>query len=208
MGQRACGPHPHLHPALHVLVRPAAPRACHHPVPGPALPVDRQRMEESLLLGGHALCISPKDVFSGGTAAASGNLKGPRSGCRREWLLGSALCQVPQGLCRPCACATPHPSPSSSAPLSAERRPPPRWSPGDGPWLLTASSCRKQLGQLACVNVSVRQVGALACCTERRALMPHTPQPCPAEEVWDHLVLLCFGLPGDFLEEGDLEGDW
>lgn len=36
--------------------------------------------------------------------------------------------------------------------------------------------------------------------------MPHTPQPCPAEEVWDHLVLLCFGLPGDFLEEGALTG--
>ena len=59
---------------------------------------------------------------------------------------------------------------------------------------------------MACVSVSVRQVGALACCLERRALMPRTPQPHPAEEVRDHLVLLYFGLPGDFLEEGALTG--
>ena len=54
--------------------------------------------------------------------------------------------------------------------------------------------------------MSVRQAGALACCVEQQALMPHTPQPRPAEEVWDHPALLCFELPGDFLEEGALTG--
>ena len=36
--------------------------------------------------------------------------------------------------------------------------------------------------------------------------MLHTPQPRPAEEVWDHLALLCCELPGDFLQEGAVTG--